>query len=164
MLGSAIGPTNRFLTLIKSRQKMTVNVFVYGTLMPGQCNHHRYCHPHLQSATLGYVLGKLYHLQHLGYPGVCEGTDPVWGYCLTFKADFSLISLDGLEDYDPQRPADQNEYNRSRTTVFGPNGQPQSEAWIYRMTPANIQRHQGIYLPSGKWSTPSQITSRGFRP
>ena len=135
---------------------MTINVFVYGTLMPGQCNYDRYCRPYLKQASLSYILGQIYHLQQLGYPGVCEGTDRVWGYCLTFSADFSFAALDDLEDYDPQRHPDQNEYHRQRTTVFFPHGNlsgdRQSEAWIYRMTLANIKRYQGIYLPSGQWS------------
>ena len=139
---------------------MTVNVFVYGTLMPGQCNHHRYCQPYLKSATIGYIFGKIYHLQPLGYPGVCEGTDQVWGYCLTFGAGFSLAELDSLEDYDPKRDPEQNEYNRHCTTVFSPNGDCQSNALIYRMTATNIQRHQGIYLPSGKWSSQGKISQQ----
>ncbi|MEB3227867.1 MAG: gamma-glutamylcyclotransferase [Synechocystis sp.] len=130
---------------------MTVNVFVYGTLMPGECNHDHYCRPFLQQATMGYVFGEIYHLPQLGYPGVCEGTDQVWGYCLTFGATFSLKALDALEDYVPQRRPDQNEYQRCQTTVFFP-GDRQCEVWIYRMTPAQIQRYGGIYLPSGKWS------------
>lgn len=140
---------------------MTVNVFVYGTLMPGECNHPRYCQSHLKSATIGYVFGKIYHLKQLGYPGVCEGTDQVWGYCLTFDAGFTLAAMDALEDYDPKRDPEQNEYNRCRAKVFYPHGTPHNksvqdrptEAWIYRMAVTNIQRHQGIYLPSGKWSS-----------
>lgn len=132
---------------------MTVNLFVYGTLMPGECHHLAHCQPHLERAVLGYVLGKLYHLKYLGYPGICDGSDRVWGYCLTFGPDFCLDSLDHLEDYDPQRSPDQNEYNRHRTTVFAPNGTPASEAWIYRMAPTQVQKHQGIYLPSGRWSS-----------
>ncbi|MEB3161209.1 MAG: gamma-glutamylcyclotransferase [Synechocystis sp.] len=132
----------------------TVNVFVYGTLMPGQCNYDPYCRPYLKRSTRGYVLGHIYHLPWLGYPGVCDGTDRVWGYCLSFGPGFSLTALDALEDYDPQRQPDQNEYHRCRATVFAANGDRLSDspAWIYRMTLANIQRHRGIYLPSGQWT------------
>ncbi|MFM1842905.1 MAG: hypothetical protein RLZZ490_1643 [Cyanobacteriota bacterium] len=129
-------------------------MFVYGTLMPGQRNYDSYCRPYLKRAILGYVTGQIYHLPRLGYPGVCDGTDLVWGYCLSFDGDFSLTALDELEDYDPQRSPEQNEYNRCRATVFSAKGDGLggSLAWIYRMAFATIQRHQGIYLPSGKWS------------
>lgn len=136
---------------------MTVNVFVYGTLMPGECNHDFYCRPFLQRATVGYVHGQIYHLPVLGYPGVCEGTDRIWGYCLSFSPAYSLTAMDGLEDYDPQRDAAHNEYNRCQTIVFTPNGDRLGEAWIYRMDQQKIRDYQGIYLPSGRWSATNPV-------
>ncbi|MEY2985714.1 MAG: hypothetical protein RLZZ568_2331 [Cyanobacteriota bacterium] len=130
--------------------------------MPGQCNHAQFCRPYLQHATVGYVFGKIYHLPHLGYPGVCEGTDRIWGHLLVFSHGFSLAALDALEDYDPHRLPDYNEYNRSITSVFLEDEQVYQDAWIYRMTPTNIQRHNGIYLPSGRWGVPTRDRGADF--
>lgn len=131
----------------------TVKVFVYGTLMPGECNHQSYCQGQIVPPLPGYVLGEIYHLQHFGYPGVCEGKDKVWGYCLTFPNGFCLADLDNLEDYQPGRNSRLNVYDRFRANVFDPQGKVISEAWLYRMAPARIREYGGIYLPLGQWSS-----------
>lgn len=131
---------------------MTVKVFVYGTLMPGECNHLIYCQSQIEPPAAGYVLGKIYHLQRCGYPGVCPGKDKVWGYCLTFPKDFSLADLDDLEDYQLGRDSRLNVYERFLETVFDSQGKIVGEAWLYRMIPAKIQEYGGIYLPTGRWS------------
>ena len=130
----------------------TVKVFVYGTLMPGECNHQSYCQSQIKPPMPGYVFGKIYHLQHCGYPGVCEGDDKVWGYCLIFARGFSLADLDDLEDYQPEQDFQLNVYERFLETVFDPQGKIIGEAWLYRMTPGKIREHGGIYLPTGRWS------------
>jgi gamma-glutamylcyclotransferase (GGCT)/AIG2-like uncharacterized protein YtfP len=130
----------------------TVKVFVYGTLMPGECNHQAYCDRQIEPPLRSYVFGKMYHLSHCGYPGVCAGEDKVWGYCLTFPGDFCLDALDQLEDYQPGRDPHLNDYERLWEQIFTPQGEPLTEAWLYRMSPAKIQEYGGIYLPSGQWS------------
>ncbi len=132
---------------------MTVKVFVYGTLMPGECNHKPYCQSQIKPPAAGYVLGKIYHLSHFGYPGVCEGDDKVWGYCLTFPTGFSLADLDDLEDYKPGRDSQLNVYERLWEDIFNPQGKVMGKAWLYRMGSAKIQDYGGIYLPTGRWSS-----------
>ncbi|AIE73961.1 hypothetical protein D082_14330 [Synechocystis sp. PCC 6714] len=131
---------------------MTVKVFVYGTLMPGECNHQAYCPSQIEPPARGYVLGQIYHLQHFGYPAMAIGQDRVWGYCLTFPPNFFLDQLDSLEDYQAERDPEENVYERCWATVFDPQGGEMAGAWLYRMDPRKIERYGGIYLPTGCWS------------
>ncbi|QUS60109.1 gamma-glutamylcyclotransferase [Synechocystis sp. PCC 7339] len=131
---------------------MKIKVFVYGTLMPGECNHQAYCHQQIEPPALGYVLGQIYHLANFGYPALAIGEDRVWGYCLTFPAGFSLEYLDSLEDYHPGRSPRENVYDRCWAKVFGPQDQVMTEAWLYRMDLGKIEQYGGVYLPNGRWS------------
>ncbi len=136
-----------------------IKVFVYGTLMPEEFNHQAYCHHQIEPPALGYVRGRIYHLQYFGYPALAIGEDRVWGYCLTFPAGFSLEHLDSLEDYQPGRSPQENVYDRCWTRVFGPEDRVMTEAWLYRMDPEKIKQYGGIYLPDGRWSGKLQFTT-----
>ncbi|MFN5515469.1 MAG: gamma-glutamylcyclotransferase [Cyanobacteriota bacterium] len=126
-------------------------VFVYGTLKPGESNYGAYCEGKVLVEEKAYCWGRLYGL-NLGYPGLTQGTERVWGYLLTFRDPRSLEDLDVLEDYQPGRAPSENEYQRRLTPIYGPNHQPLGVAWVYIMTPATIQLHQGRHLPAGEWS------------
>lgn len=126
-------------------------VFVYGTLQPGEQFHQAYCGGGLISAEPAMVRGQLYHLS-LGYPGLAQGSDRVYGSLLSFEQADILQRLDPLEDYVPGRHASRNLYQRDRTMVQNLAGDPLGEAWIYRMELARIQTLNGKYLPEGRWN------------
>ena len=87
-----------------------MEVFVYGTLKPRESNYSAYCAGKVINSKTAYTRGHLYHLTALGYPGLTEGDGWVKGILLTFNADYDIGLLDGLEDYQPGRYPEENEY------------------------------------------------------
>ena len=85
----------------------TYDVFVYGTLKPGEANYLSYCNGKAISQVSGYTWGDLYALP-MGYPAMAPGNDRVYGVCLTFTDASVLNVLDRLEDYQEQREAELN--------------------------------------------------------
>ncbi|ERT06564.1 AIG2-like family protein [Lyngbya aestuarii BL J] len=134
-----------------------IHIFVYGTLKPGECNYQRYCARRVVQERLAIAEGKLFNLS-LGYPGMTEGICWVSGVVLSFPDPSIFEDLDCLEDYQPHRPPEQNEYQRQEIQTYTPDKHPLEVAWVYRMNPAKIQQYQGVYLPGGNWS--SQIQNR----
>jgi len=129
-----------------------LNVFVYGTLKPSEVNYGRYCAGKVVEEKRAIAFGQLYDLP-LGYPAMTLGESPVHGYLLTLADPTVLSILDGLEDYDPNRMAEQNEYNRQQIEIYDLSGQPLGLAWVYLMTSKLVQRLGGILIPSGWWSS-----------
>ncbi|MEB3311851.1 MAG: gamma-glutamylcyclotransferase [Snowella sp.] len=128
-----------------------MNVFVYGTLKPGERNYPTYCQGKAIAEHKVYTYGKLYHLC-LGYPGMTAGQDKITGYLLTFADQSVLAELDELETYDPQVKPEQNEYQRQLIPIYDLEDHYLGEAWGYVMTPEKIKAFQGMYLPSGCWT------------
>lgn len=96
--------------------------------------------------------GQLYHLS-LGYPGMILGDGQVQGFLLTFTDSTIFDSLDELEDYNPNRRPEDNEYNREQIKVYDLAEQSLELAWVYFMTPEKVKNFQGILIPSGCWSS-----------
>ena len=134
---------------MKDEQKF--RVFVYGTLKPGECNFDRYCAAKVVEMQEAIGLGQLYDLP-FGYPAMTTGINDVYGYLLSFDDPNILLNLDVLEDYQPDRPATENEYIRTEIETFSLERQPLGLAWVYRMTPEMAKRLNGILLPSGRWT------------
>jgi gamma-glutamylcyclotransferase (GGCT)/AIG2-like uncharacterized protein YtfP len=132
------------------RDEQTIRVFVYGTLKPGESNFDRYCAARVVEMQAAIVYGRLYDLP-FGYPAMTAGTDCVYGYLLSFDDPKILLNLDELEDYQPDRSDDENEYIREKIETFSPERQPLGLAWVYRMTPEMAERLNGILLPHGQW-------------
>jgi gamma-glutamylcyclotransferase (GGCT)/AIG2-like uncharacterized protein YtfP len=65
--------------------------------------------------------------------------------------------LDQLEDYDPNRRPEDNEYNREQIEVYDQAEQSLGLAWVYFMTLEKVQNFQGIHIPSGCWSSDFHI-------
>ncbi|NJO86510.1 MAG: gamma-glutamylcyclotransferase [Synechococcaceae cyanobacterium RM1_1_27] len=137
------------------------DVFVYGTLKPGECNfvgvasqhENRYCGSKVISSQRAYILGELYHFPALGYPGAIPGTRQVHGFVLTFGDSAILAKLDELEDYDPTRNAAENEYTRELVLTYTPSGVASIWAWVYLMSPDRICQWGGILVPDGWWTS-----------
>jgi gamma-glutamylcyclotransferase (GGCT)/AIG2-like uncharacterized protein YtfP len=140
-------------------ESSTLDVFVYGTLKPGEANFSAYCGGKVITQTPAYTWGELYALS-VGYPAMTEGKNKVQGMLLSFRDRQILQDLDQLEDYQAYRDKDLNEYYRASVEVYslGDRGAyPQSNllvrhAWAYFMTLAKVKQYQGIKLPSGIWT------------
>lgn len=132
-----------------------LKVFVYGTLKPGEVNYARYCDGLVQSETLAYTRGILYDLP-LGYPAMTEGDNQVRGVLLTFSNPRVLSCLDELEDYQPQRSLELNQYYRRLVTVYGLDQQLIGEAWAYLMTSERVKQYQGTFISSNWWTVSSE--------
>ena len=128
-----------------------LKVFVYGTLKPGEINYTHYCDRHIQSQTIAYTKGILYHLP-VGYPAMTEGDKQVKGFLLTFTNSSILSNLDLLEDYQAQRSADLNEYYRRLVPVYSLENQLIDKAWAYFMTPQRVKQYRGSIITSGWWT------------
>ena len=130
----------------------TTNVFVYGTLKPGEKNYLNYCAGKTIKETKAYVRGQLYHLS-LGYPAITKGDKKIEGYLLTFADRSILTSLDELEDYQPKRSPDLNEYYRQQVSIYDLADGFLAEAWVYLMNIEKIKLLKGILVNSECWSS-----------
>lgn len=129
----------------------TLNVFVYGTLKPGEANYQHYCAGKVVEEQKAIAFGQLYDLP-LGYPAMTPGESPVRGFLLTFTDPSVLTALDELEDYNPNRLPHENEYERKQIETYSHSGQSLGLAWVYFMTLEQVERLGGVLLRSGWWS------------
>ncbi|MGF1541093.1 MAG: gamma-glutamylcyclotransferase [Pleurocapsa sp.] len=129
-----------------------INVFVYGTLKPGESNYGSYCEGLVRSQTLAYTQGNLYNLS-LGYPGLTEGDNQVKGVLLTFSNSDILLSLDQLEDYLEDRPLECNEYYRTLVPVYSLQDEFLGKAWCYLMTIDKVRQYHGKAIALGWWTS-----------
>ena len=129
-----------------------INVFVYGTLKPGEVNYQYYCKGKVQAQSQAYTRGKLYSLA-VGYPAMTPGENKVHGALLTFDNFNILNSLDQLEDYQENRPAEFNEYYRILVPVYSPTDKLLGQAWCYLMSVEKIKQYNGIAIASGWWKS-----------
>ncbi|WP_192924974.1 gamma-glutamylcyclotransferase family protein [Sodalinema gerasimenkoae] len=131
-----------------------IQVFVYGTLKPGERFHRPYCGDRVQVHGPAIAPGRLYHLPHLNYPAMTPESGWVHGVILGFESAQALEKLDQLEGYQRDRPPDENEYNRFDIEVFDPQTPQRSlgKVLAYYMSQQRVQGHDGILLPEGVWS------------
>ena len=133
------------------KPESSIDVFVYGTLKPGEANFASYCDGKINSQVLGYTWGDLYALP-VGYPAMTEGKNKVWGVLLSFTDPQILENLDRLEGYQAQRAAYLNEYYRALVPVYDVGNSQIGEAWAYYMSSSRIRQHRGLRLNSGSWT------------
>ena len=75
-----------------------IQVFVYGTLKPGEVNYQFYCAEYVVQFFPAVAKGLLYKLP-VGYPAMTKGNSNVYGFVLSFQSPKVLSKLDKLEDY-----------------------------------------------------------------
>ena len=128
-------------------------LFVYGTLLPGQANFRRIA-PMVSGWRLARTCGRLIYLP-FGYPALVEA-EASWvrGSLLSFKVPTEevLEVCDQIEGYRPECPAE-NLYVRIIKTVE-PLGEEPRQAWCYRLASegeggALVQ--MGREIPGGDW-------------
>lgn len=127
-----------------------VEIFVYGTLKPGECNYQLYCTGKVVETKSAIAQGQLFSLP-FGYPAMTPGNSFVKGFVLSFSSCEILHQLDWLEDYDAQRPATQNEYYRQLIDVYSTAREPLGTAWAYLMTLEQVEAFGGVLIPNGWW-------------
>jgi gamma-glutamylcyclotransferase (GGCT)/AIG2-like uncharacterized protein YtfP len=127
-----------------------LNIFVYGTLKPGEANYRHYCEGKAIESIPAYTSGELYDLP-LGYPAMTLGERQVWGVLLKFNDPEILTSLDRLEDYEPSRSREENEYERREISIYRPSGRSLGRAWAYLMARERVDALGGQLIPSGCW-------------
>ncbi len=125
-------------------------VFVYGTLKPNEANYAKYCAGKAISEQKAIAYGELFALP-MGYPAMILGNQQIHGYLLSFPEVSILESLDDLEDYQCDRPATENAYNRYEIEVFDLEGKYFGLAWAYFMTLAQVTKLVGVAQPDGCW-------------
>lgn len=126
------------------------HVFVYGTLKPNEANYDQYCAGKVIAQQQAIAYGELFALP-MGYPAMIVGNTQVHGYLLSFPDASILESLDELEDYQSDRDATENLYNRQQIEVFDLEGNSLGLAWAYFMTLAQVTKLVGIAQPNGCW-------------
>lgn len=140
------------MTQLNTKLSGRVQVFVYGTLKPGEGNYQRYCAGKIIAAEKATTQGQLFALP-MGYPAMTMGKDIVHGYLLSFADVEVLKTLDELEDYQPDRQMSENLYNRQQVKIYHPQDLFLGWAWTYLMNPTKIQMLGGNLLPDGCWSS-----------
>ena len=135
-----------------------IDVFVYGTLKPGERNYPYYCGGKVIQETKAYTWGQLYNLP-LGYPAMTEGDRKIEGYLLTFCDPNILTSLDELEDYHQERSPEANEYYRQQVRVYSLTDDFLGSAWSYLMSLEKIKQLKGTPINSGYWNGKLAIAS-----
>lgn len=142
-----------------------VNIFVYGTLKPGERNY-PVCAREVASARPAIAPGHLFALP-FGYPAMVP--DPshsgwVQGFLLALVNSESLTRLDAFEQHDseefrryaPGLLLHQHQYQRQPIDTFDPDQNRLMTAWAYLMTAEQVRRLGGILLPDGAWSEEKQ--------
>ncbi|OEF96350.1 hypothetical protein BHF68_09375 [Desulfuribacillus alkaliarsenatis] len=120
-------------------------MFVYGTLLEGESNHH-YIANAKKIASNSWTFGMLYDTC-MGYPGmVADKNHKVYGELYQLTAH-ELINIDGLEGYSPNIDPKENEYLRVIQDVYTEQGIVQAYVYIYNQPITENKR----LIPSGKW-------------
>jgi gamma-glutamylcyclotransferase (GGCT)/AIG2-like uncharacterized protein YtfP len=135
---------------IWNREERVLRVFVYGTLLSGDSNHH-IVQPYVNELQAGTVRGTLYDLG--AYPALVPNEEGslVEGEWLTIDLS-GLPVLDELEDY--YGPGEDNEYER----IWIQDAQrPEVAGWIY----VYLNAYGLTRIPSGSWRKRRQNYNSG---
>ncbi|MFN6560778.1 MAG: gamma-glutamylcyclotransferase [Nostoc sp. ChiSLP01] len=135
-----------------------VQVFVYGTLKPGEANYKRFCAGKIVDAKKAFVKGKLFALP-MGYPAMTLGNSQVHGYLVSFANPAILNQLDVLEGYHPARDVSENLYSRKTIEVYQGEWLSLGWAWVYLMSLERVDQLGGVLQPDGWWSG-SSLTAK----
>lgn len=130
--------------------KITCQVFVYGTLKPGESGFRRFCEPYIIDKQETLTQGRLYDLP-FGYPAITLESGWVKGMLLTFSSTTALAKLDEFESFYPDHPQD-SEYLRIWHRIYRPDQAFLTYAWVYAMTKEQVESLGGTWLPEGVWT------------
>lgn len=131
-----------------------IYVFVYGTLKPDESNY-SLCADRVISAKSAIAHAFLYHLP-FNYPAIVPGNAQTHGYLLEFSDQAILNLLDEYEQHEPEVIApfgSDNDYERREIEVFDLKGNSLGLAWAYVMNQEQLDRLNGVLIPSGVWNS-----------
>lgn len=131
--------------------KITCQVFVYGTLKPGEMGFRRFCEPYVIDQKEALAPGRIYHLS-LGYPAFTLETGWVKGVLLTLSTATALAKLDEFEAFYPDHPQD-SEYQRIWHQIYDQDQTFLTYAWVYAMTKEQVEGLRGEWIPDGFWQS-----------
>jgi gamma-glutamylcyclotransferase (GGCT)/AIG2-like uncharacterized protein YtfP len=109
---------------VNENQHRSIRLFVYGTLMPGQANHHR-IEAHVKSTRPGTIQGVLVDLR--AFPALVPGEGTVHGVLLEID-EAALAATDWIEGCGTDR--EHSLYVRKQVAVQLDDGQ-RVTAWAY---------------------------------
>jgi gamma-glutamylcyclotransferase (GGCT)/AIG2-like uncharacterized protein YtfP len=141
---------HRVLALETADLAELLQVFVYGTLKPGERSFEHYCKPFLLTQQQAQTPGRIYHLP-VGYPAMTLESGWVKGVLMTFNSERVFDPMDRLEAYYPDRP-EESDYLRIRRPIYSLEQVPLVEAWVYVMMPEKVLAMGGEWLPDGLWT------------
>ena len=134
--------------------KIDLQLFVYGSLVPGGEYWGRFCEGKVVARRKARVWGRLFRSRE-GYLALALAEErsalsferlPVWipGWVLTLRDGAALRAIDGLEGYAEGRAEEKNDYQRVRVACYAPGGEAEpealGEAWCYVMTAGQLTR------------------------
>lgn len=137
-------------TADNDRRDYRFRIFAYGTLRPNGYYYRKICAGRIGSFQPALIRAQLFHLQ-AGYPAVCPGNDWIRGDILYFSDEKLKADIDRLEGFDPNRPAEENEYTLSPAMAFDLDRKLIGSFPVYWMSEQRIALEGGIYVPSGDW-------------
>lgn len=121
-------------------------LFVYGTLLPGQCRHHHLASLHPLEAQEAFAEGQLYLVED--YPALTTGPGNVRGVVYRFAHPEPVFArLDPIEEcFGEHNPA--SEYHRTCISVRLRSGQTlQAWTYLYARPVTHLPRiHSGDWL------------------
>jgi len=140
-------------------QETDLAVFVYGSLQPGGRNWARYCEGNVVSQQRARVKGRLFRLRDSFPAVVLDNRFWTHGWRLVLRDVDALHGFDELENFDPARQPEQNEYQRVMAECFdetknSPVEIPLGKIWVYVMAPERIATEGGEEIPTGHWTEP----------
>ncbi|MFM1651832.1 gamma-glutamylcyclotransferase [Brevibacillus sp. B_LB10_24] len=98
-------------------------VFVYGTLLPGESNHH-VVKPYLVQSQPGRVRGRLYDIG--AYPALVLDEQADW-----VEGEWHCIREEGLRDLDELEGYTGEAHNREYERVWIQDGEADRSGWVY---------------------------------
>lgn len=133
-----------------------LSLFVYGTLMRGECAHFRVA-PAVRSVEAAWTTGHLVRLPE-GYPALIPGLNRrVHGELLELDRDATFDEVDAYEGFDPDHP-EASLFVREMRGVTCATGRP-LRAWCYVMRaypgvadgPADLRVVDAVPIADGRW-------------
>ena len=132
---------------------MNGKIFVYGSLMVGFGNFHKYLEGKIIDRKPARTKGKLYHLNNKGYPAMVFGNDYVYGEIITIY-DFEnvIIELDKLEKFYGKDNIT-NSYNKipKEIEVYEESSVEIIDVYMYNENNPSCINEEMTYIPEGDW-------------
>lgn len=127
-------------------------MFVYGTLMEGYRNYHKYLDGKVLSAKRAYTLGKLYHLDKEDCPAIVKGDQKVFGQILECVDDENYTVLKAVDSMEKHFQGNEKiMYERVTQEVFYEDGTKESLGIYFFVNQDYFNENHTIFIEHGDW-------------